>query len=51
MNFNELHKHRKQLEYAEAIVRLRPTVEGMKELSEFKKEIRQTKKSFLKVAN
>ncbi|WP_427036539.1 hypothetical protein [Cytobacillus pseudoceanisediminis] len=51
MNFARLHKDRKQLAYAEAIVRLRPTMDNMNELKRFRKEINDRKRSFLKVAN
>jgi hypothetical protein len=51
MSFNELHKQRKQLAYAEAIVKLRLTMENMNELKKFRKEVSDSKRSFLKVAN
>jgi hypothetical protein len=51
MNFQELQKAKRQLAYAEAIVKMRPSVEGMKELTDFRKEITNQKRSLLKVAN
>ncbi|MDC3413923.1 hypothetical protein [Terrihalobacillus insolitus] len=51
MNFQELQKAKRQLTYAEAIVKMRPSVEGIKELTKFRNEITKHKRSILKVAN
>nr|BDD45031.1 hypothetical protein 19 [Bacillaceae bacterium] len=51
MNFKELHKQRKQLEYAEAIVKLSPTMDNMKELKLFRNELKNKKRKILAVAN
>lgn len=51
MDFASLHTEKKKLSYAEAIVKLRPTMENLDELKSFRKEVSNNRKSFLKVAN
>lgn len=51
MNFDKLHNQRKQLAYAEAIVKLCPTMENMNELKKFRNEIKNEKRKLIAVAN
>lgn len=42
--FEEVKKKKRQLAFAEAYVNMRPSIEGYKELVEFKKELKQEKR-------